>query len=88
MIEFCSDIAKLNEKLFVFSKVMFELFENCVVSESITTSIPRRNAEMSQKIVLMDERMTETNDRMIKIEQERNDPTPTPLFLRQVVRAS
>ena len=39
VIEFCSDLSNLDEKLNVFSKGMFELFENCAKSENNTTGI-------------------------------------------------
>ena len=32
MIDFSSDLAKLNDKLFVFSEDMFDLLENCANS--------------------------------------------------------
>ena len=34
MIEFCSDLANLNENFNVFSKIVFELLENCAKTES------------------------------------------------------
>ena len=53
---------------------LFNLLEKCVKSDSHTTSIPQDIAEMRQKTMLMGECMTEMNDRMAGIEQERTIP--------------
>ena len=72
MFEFGSDLANLNEKIKVVSQDMFELLWNCAKSEISTISIAREFTDMRQNIMLMDERVTEMNDRMTELEQERN----------------
>ena len=58
---------------------MFELLENCAKTEKHTTSIAHAITELRQKMILMDERMTEINDRVIKLEHRRNTPaSPEP----------
>ena len=49
MIESGSDLAKSNENLNVFYKVMFQLLENCTKSENHTTSIAREFTAKRQK---------------------------------------
>ena len=75
MIEFGSDLAKLNEISNVFSKSVFELLENCAKTENHTTSVAHEITELRQKMISMDKRMTEINNRMTKLEQGRNTPT-------------
>ena len=75
MIEFGSDLAKLNEISNVFSKSVFELLENCAKTENHTTSIAHEITDLRQKMISMDERMTEINDRLTKLEQGRNTQT-------------
>ena len=75
MIEFGSELAKLNETFSVLSESLFELPKNCAKTESYTTSIAHAITELRQKILSMDERMTDINDRMTKLEQERNNRT-------------
>ena len=74
MIEFGSDLAKLNEKLEVFSESVFELLEKCVKTECHTTTRAHEITEVHQKIMSIDERMMEMNDRMNKLEQGCNNP--------------
>ena len=75
MIEFGSYLAKLTEIFNVFSKSVFELFENCAKTENHSTSINHEITELRQKIMSMNERMTKIKDRMTKLEQGCNKPT-------------
>ena len=75
MIEFRSDLEKLNENFSVFSKSVFELLEHCAKTENHTTSTAHKITDLRQELFSMDERKTEINDRMTKLEQRRNTPT-------------
>ena len=75
MFELSSDIAKLNENFNLLSKSLFELLEIRAKTENHTTSIAHEITELRQKMISMDERMTEINDRVIKLEQGRNNPS-------------
>ena len=74
MFEFGSDLAKLKENFNVLSKSVFKLLENCAKTESHTTSIVQEISELRQKMISMDEHMTEINDCATKIEHGRNNP--------------
>ena len=67
MFEFCSGLAKLNEDFKVLSKSVFESLENCAKSENHTTSIAHEITDLRQKMISMDERMMEINDRTTEI---------------------
>ena len=75
MLEFGRDVAKLNENFNAFSKSVFEVLENCAKTENHTNRIVHETTELRQKIRSMDERMTEINDRVTKLEQGSNNPT-------------
>ena len=75
VIDFGIVLAKLNENFNVFSGSVFELLETCAKTENLTTIIAHENSELRQKIISVDERMTEINDRMTKLDQERNTTT-------------
>ena len=53
MIEFGSDLAKLNESFNVFSKSVSELLGNCAKTENHTTSIYHEVSELRQKMISM-----------------------------------
>ena len=74
MFEFCSDIEKLNENFNLLSKSVIELLENCAKTENHTSSIAHEITELRQKKILIDERTTEINDCVTKLEQRRNTP--------------
>ena len=74
MFEFGSELAKFYESFKVLSNSVFEVIENCVKTVNHTTSIAQEITELRQKTIYMDERMTEINDRMTKLEQGRNTP--------------
>ena len=74
MLEFGSDLAKLNENFNILSKSVLELLENCAKTENHTTSIAHEITELRQKMISMDDRMTEINDRVIELEQRRITP--------------
>ena len=75
MIEIEIDLPKLNENFNVLSKSVLELLEDCTKTESHTTSITHEITEQRQKMLSMDELMSEINDCMTKLEQGRNNPT-------------
>ena len=75
MTDFGSELAKLNEKLNVFSKSIFELLKIGAITRKHTTSIAHEFTEMRQKLISMDERITGMNDRKTKLEQGLNIPT-------------
>ena len=56
-------------------KSVFDLLENCTKNESHTSSTAHEISELRQKIMSIDKRLTEMNDRTTKIEQGRNTPT-------------
>ena len=49
VIELGSNLAKLNEKLDSFSKIVFELLGNCAEAESHTKNIAHEISELRQK---------------------------------------
>ena len=49
MTEFGGDLAMLNEKLKVFSRSMFEFLQNCVKTQSHTTSTAQEITELRKK---------------------------------------
>ena len=65
---FRSDLANLNEKLKVSLKIFVELFENSAKTENQTTGVAQEITEMRLKIISLDERLTETNDRITELE--------------------
>ena len=75
MIEIRSDLANLNENFNIFSKSVFELLENCVKLRTLALVSLPKFTELRKKIMSMDERMTEINHRMTKLEEGRYNPT-------------
>ena len=81
MIELGGHLPKFNEKLNVLSKGLFEMLEKWAKSENHATNIAQKITSNIHKVVLMKECMTEMNDPMTKLEQERNIPSSyTPSF--------
>ena len=74
MFEFGSHLAELNENFNLLSKSVFGLLENCAKTEKHTTSIAHEITELRQKRISMDERTTEINDRVTKLERRQNNP--------------